>query len=279
VFSDPYTDTNGDGVIAEVYIGAKDSDVKDRKFIGMESPDWDKNGKPGDDPKSSDIDLNRTFDYMWNRLDVDTNPVIGSDSFKRAGHDVASEPEVKAVQNFLISHPVYALVTLHTGIQCVLWPWCYTPEPPKDIDFMEKVAKDMVKAFEETTGRKAYAKQSYNDYPTNAELIDWAYGRLGIHAYTMEVYRGGKSANTGPIEDQCAWNNELPKDQWIYMGDWNGYKDVWFKNTTRAQMSGIAPPDQDLMVEGVKNAILKMIKSEPYGEGPKVPEYLIWGNR
>ncbi|MGE5632067.1 MAG: M14 family zinc carboxypeptidase [Caulobacteraceae bacterium] len=279
VFSDPYKDTNGDGFIAEVYKGAKDSAEKDRVFIGMESPDWDKNGKPGDDPKSSGIDLNRTFDYMWNRLDVDTDPQLGANSLARAGANAASEPEVAAVQNFLITHPVYALVTLHTGIQCVLWPWCYTPEPPADAKMMEGVAKEMAKAFEDTTGRRMYTKQSYDDYPTNAEMIDWAYGRLGIHAYTMEVYCGGKPVPNGTIDEVCTWNNELPGDEWIYIGDWNGLKDIWFKNTTRAQMSGLAPPEQSLMVEGAKNAILKMISSEPKGSGPKVPDYLTWENK
>jgi hypothetical protein len=74
VFSDPYTDTNGDGFISEIYTGAQDSKVEDRVYVGMESPDWDKNGIPGDDPKNSGIDLNRTFDYMWNYLDVDVDP-------------------------------------------------------------------------------------------------------------------------------------------------------------------------------------------------------------
>jgi hypothetical protein len=44
-------------------------------------------------------------------------------------------------------------------------------------------------------------------------------------------------------------------------------------------MSGVAPPEQSLMVEGAKNAIIKMINSEPEGSGPKVPEYLLWGNQ
>ncbi len=277
-FSDPYTDTNGDGFISEIYTGAKDSKVEDRVRVGMESPDWDQNGIPGDDPKNSTIDLNRTFDFGWNWLDVDEDPVIGSNSFPRAGPDAASEPEVKAVQNFLISHPVYGLVSLHTGIQCVLYPWCYTPEPTKDYEFFKATAQKMIAAFEEPSGgRTMYEKQSYNDYPTTSEMIDWAYGRLGIHAYTVEVYRGGfpDTESTDPA-DLHTWGNELPEEKWEYVGDWQGLTDVWFRTTSRAQTVRIAPPDQDLMVDGIKDVLLEFIWSEPYGDGPTVPEYLTW---
>lgn len=275
-FGDPYTDTNGDGFISEIYTGAEDSKVEDRVRVGMESPDWDQNGVPGDDPKNSKIDLNRTFDFGWNWLDVDTDPVIGANAFRTAGPDAASEPEVQAVQNFLISHPVYGLVTLHTGIQCVLYPWCYTEEPTPDHEFFKATAQKMIEAFAKGSGRTAYEKQSHADYPTASEMIDWAYGRLGIHAYTMEVYAPGMPATEGDDSELHTWGNELPEEKWEYVGDWQGLTDVWFRTTSRAQMARIAPPDQDMMVEGVKDALLEFVKSEPYGDGPMVPEYLTW---
>lgn len=274
-FGDPYFDVNGDGVIAEVYVGDRNSFPQDRVKIGMESPDFDKNGIPGDDPKKSNIDLNRTFDYMWSMYDGSTD--IGA-KFARSGPGPATEPEVQAVQNFLKANPPWALVSLHTGIQCVLWPWCYTPYPIEDYDFMESVASEMSKTWSKVTGRPSYYRQSYHDYPTTAEMIDWAYGRLNIHAYTMEVYAGGPRG-TGNIEGYCKWGNELPEDEWIWMGNWQGHENVWFKNTSRAQMTGKAPPDQDVMCEGTKDAIIVMIKSEPYGDGPYVPEYLKYCDR
>jgi len=99
------------------------------------------------------------------------------------------------------------------------------------------------------------------------------YGRLGIHSYTIEVYRGG-AKGTGNIENYCTWENELPADEWVYMGHWQGLDDVWFNTTARAKMSGVAPPNQAIMCEGTKNGLIVMIKSEPYGEGPIVPDYL-----
>lgn len=270
-FGDPYKDVNGDGIIAEVYTGAKNSDPADRKRIGMESPDFDKNGIPGDDWIGSNIDLNRSFNYMWSRFDGMTK--IGAKYFTVSGPSPASEPEVKAVTKFLISHPVYALAAMHTGEQAVLWPWVYTPEPTADHEFMETVSMAMAKAIAEGTGRPFYFMQSYHDYPTVAEMIDWTYGRLNIHSYTIEVYKDGLRG-TGDIYSYSTWGNELPADEWIYMGYWQGLDDVWFLNTSMAQTVGQAPPEQALMGAGVLDGLIVMIKSEPHGDGPIVPEYL-----
>ena len=302
-FSDPYTDIDGDGYIATLYRGTADAQPERRgnPVFGMESCDWDKNGILGDDPRTSGIDMNRTFDYQWKRFDIETvnseEGVIGANAYGNGGPAAASEPEVQAVQNFLLSHSVDALATLHTGIQCVLYPWCYRPyneEIDTDLVYMDDVASRMAAAFQETTGRGFYYMQSYYDYPTSAELIDWSYGRLNIYSYTIEVYNGGKSAD-GNIED-CKWENTLPEETWVFysqedlaaMGidtanltDRTGEplkegEGLWFYTSATAQMVDKAPEGQDVMVEGCKDALLVMIDSVPYGEGYTKPEYLNW---
>ena len=303
-FSDPYTDVDGDGYIATLYRGTADAQPNPRETpsFGMESPDWDKNGILGDDARNSGIDMNRTFDYQWNRFDIETvdseEGVIGCNAYSRAGSSAASEPEVQAVQNFLLNNDIDAMATLHTGIQCVLYPWCYRPYDETvdsdDIPYMKEVAAKMAAAFQETTGRGFYSKSSYEDYPTSAELIDYAYGRLNIKAYTIEVYSGGKS-ESGDIAD-CKWENELPEAKWVFytqdeltemgydvaaltdkegatLGDGEG---LWFYTSSTAQMVDKAPEGQEIMVEGCKDALLVMIGSEPYGEGYTKPEYLNW---
>ena len=82
----------------------------------------------------------------------------------------------------------------------MLYPWCYRPYDEsidsEDIPQMQgKSRQKWPPAFQETTGRGFYSKSSYEDYPTSAELIDYAYGRLNIHAYTIEVYCGGNVRN------------------------------------------------------------------------------------
>ncbi len=280
-FSDPYTDVDGDGFIATLYRGTADAqpDPKTSEIFGMESPDWDKNGVLGDDPRNSGIDMNRTFDYQWNRYDVDTveTGVIGANAYSRAGAAPASEPEVQAIQNFLLNNEIDALASLHTGIQSVLYPWCYraydASQDSESILYMKEVAQKMAEAFQETTGRGFYSKSSYEDYPTSAELIDYAYGRLNIDAYTIEVYSGGKSED-GNIS-KCKWEDELPEATWKFytqdelaaMGlesqtltDRKGQplrygEGLWFYTSARAQTVNTAPQDQQLMAEGCKDAL------------------------
>ena len=301
-FSDPYTDIDGDGYIATLYRGTADEqpDRRATASFGMESPDWDGNGILGDDPRNSGIDMNRTFDYQWNRYDVDSveTGVIGANAWKSAGSGPATEPEVKAIQNFLLNNDIDAMATLHTGIQCVLYPWCYRAYDPEvdsdDIPFMKETAAEMAAAFQETTGRGFYSMSSYEDYPTSAELIDYAYGRLNIHAYTIEVYSGGKSED-GSIE-ACKWENTLPEAKWVFCSQdqlaemsldpaaitdsqGNGLAEgegLWFYTSSTAQMVDKAPEDQATMVQGCRDALLVMINSEPYGDGYTKPEYLNW---
>lgn len=230
VFSDPYTDVNGDGFISNVYIGESGLDTSAMtagwsglsidgvalESVGMESPDWNLDGQMGNDPRSSGVDMNRTFDYMFGVFDITTynsfnityqgyeaGSIIGNNAWASNGqtNGPAYEPEIRAVQNFLEKTPMAALVTLHTGIQTVLWPWCYREtdyETETELAQMAEVGKAMALQFAETASsdgvtRNFYYRSSWSDYPTSAEMIDWAYGRLGIHAYTVEVYSGGDS--------------------------------------------------------------------------------------
>lgn len=230
VFSDPYTDVDGDGFISNVFIGQSGLDIGQMtasrnslscgdvvlESLGMESPDWNLDGKMGNDPRSSGIDMNRTFDYMFGAYDITTyntkgvsytgyepGSIIGNNAWSTNGQEngPAYEAEIAAVQNFLEKTPMNALVTLHTGIQCVLWPWCYREtdyETETDLAQMAAIGVDMAAAFAEAASadgiiRNCYYRSSWSDYPTSAELIDWAYGRLGIHAYTVEVYSSGDS--------------------------------------------------------------------------------------
>lgn len=299
-FSDPYTDIDGDGYIATLYRGkAEDEPSTALARFGMESPDWDENGILGDDPRNSGIDMNRTFDYQWNRYDIETvdTQVIGNNSWSSAGPAPASEPEIRALQDFLYNTPMHAMTTLHTGIQCVLYPWCYRPydaNNPADVEipFMKETAEKMAAAYQDYTGRGFYVKSSYEDYPTSAEMIDYAFGRLNMHAYTIEVYNGGKS-ESGDIAD-CKWENTLPAPTWVFYSrediagklnlDPDAITDsqgnplaadegLWFYTSSREQMVDKAPENQDILVEGCRDAILVMIESEPSGSGPQVPLY------
>lgn len=305
-FSDPYADLNGDGYIGTLYKGNSTDPVptstRGLPSFGTESPDWDNNGKIGDDPRNSGIDMNRTFNYQWNRYDIETyktgnyDDQIGVNAWSSTGaalgYEPASEPEVQAIQHFLYDKMPAAFCSLHTGIQCVLYPWCYraydeTNPKDADIPFMKETATAMAQAYQDHTGRGFYVLDSFHDYTTSSEMIDYGYGRLGIHAYTIEVYQAG-GAGTADVEE-CSWGNVLPAATWDFMtkdelkaagmsakaianiGD--DYDGVWVYTNGTAQMVDKAPTDQTTMVEGCLEAVLVMIESEPYGNGPVNPGY------
>lgn len=295
-FSDPRVDTNGDGIIARIYqqntgtppavgtivTGSNPDPTHITSFnsptqsSAYESTDADHNGIWGDDDFGSNVDMNRNFDYLWNFHDVSVIPNLGANAWTTAGPDVASEPEVQAVQNFLITHPVAALTSLHTGEQSVLWPWCYTPAPTTDDAFMGATSAKMAAAWSADTGRPMYTMTSYNDYPTSAELIDWAWGRLHIHAYTQEVYTANTRDATNDPSKYEWYYNPNPPDRWTYVGDWQGQHNIWFDNQGSAQMQGKPAIYQDKLVAGVKDSFLAMSFSEPSGAGAIVPDWIVW---
>lgn len=299
-FGDPYTDIDGDGFIATLYRGrADDTPSRQLPVFGTESPDWDGNGVLGDDPRTSGIDMNRTFDYQWNRYDIETKDgqQIGNVNWATAGTAPATEPEIQALQRFLYEKEIDALASLHTGIQSVLYPWCYRAydaDNPDDaeIPFMQETAAAMAQAFEDYTGRGFYSMSSNEDYPTAAELIDYAYGRYKIHAYTIEVYSPGKS-QSGDITE-CKWENTMPEAKWVFY-DRDAIRDtlgldpdaitdkdgvglaadegLWFYTSPTNQMVNRAPEEQDVMVRGCRDALLTMIESEPAGGGYRNPGF------
>ena len=243
--------------------------------------------------------MNRTFDYQWNRYDIETkdSQQVGNVNWTTAGTAPATEPEIKALQQFMYEHEIDALVSLHTGIQSVLYPWCYRAydaDDPKDaeIPFMKETAAQMAQAFQDYTGRGFYSMSSNEDYPTAAELIDYAYGRYNIHAYTIEVYSPGKSED-GDIS-ACKWENTMPEAKWVFYSrddirdklgldpdaitDKDGVglaadEGLWFYTSPTNQMVNRAPEEQDVMVRGCRDAILTMIESEPSGSGYQNPGY------
>lgn len=291
-FSDTYKDIDGDGYIAA--ISAVDASKKVTGTAGYESDDANKDGILANDVKASNIDMNRTFDFMWGEDgEMDTE-----------GDAPATEPEIQAVQNFIKAHPnMTCLATLHTGIQCVLYPWGYRKahkdlDDMNDIAYMDKTAKDMAGTIAKAAQRNFYYKQSYFDYPTYSELIDYAYAKFGIHPYTIEVYSGGSSEdsaydpNRDLLSDKgCKWNNTLPEVKEVYYTHeeavkvlkdagvdpeklqvkdavtkeyrlWGATEGLLFKTSATAQMVDKAPEGQDVMVESVMKGLLKMFENE-----------------
>jgi carboxypeptidase T len=143
-------------------------------------------------------DLNRNYPFYWNSC----APSDGCSSSNQCaetyrGPSAASEPETQAVVNYVRSQypdlraddlnaaaPVTTsgvFMDLHSYSELALWPWGFT----------SAVAPNGIAM--QTLGRKfAYfnnytPQQSIGLYPTDGTTDDFAYGELGVPAYTIEM--------------------------------------------------------------------------------------------
>ncbi|XP_068082032.1 carboxypeptidase B-like [Anabrus simplex] len=134
------------------------------------------------------VDPNRNWDFHWGEGTVTTHDSCREDF---AGPQAFSEPETRAMAEFLMAHreQIKIYLTLHSYSQMWLVPWGYKNEKPKDYYDMYVLAEKGVQALQSVRG---------TDYllGTSPELIyaasggsdDWAKGVAGIkYSYTIEL--------------------------------------------------------------------------------------------
>jgi hypothetical protein len=146
------------------------------------------------DQPSRGVDLNRNFAFLWGCCGGSSADEC-DETFR--GPDPGSEPETQAIQDYVRAQfpdqrdasvsaaaPVTAtglFLDLHSYGGLVLWPWGSTAEPAPNGPALQ------------TLGRKlAYfngyvPQQAYQLYPTDGTTDDFAYGDLGLAAYTLEL--------------------------------------------------------------------------------------------
>ena len=146
------------------------------------------------------IDLNRNHNFFWACCGGSSGDPC-SETYR--GSDRGSEPETQAFQTYMASvipdqngpnddttiAPASPLTTtgtflsLHSYANAVLWPWDLPSPPPNEAQL-------------ETIGRKLGLYTGYEPsggigYAVDGATDDWAYGKLGIAAFTFEVGGGG----------------------------------------------------------------------------------------
>jgi len=177
--------------------------------VGEPWADWRKNTNPSYDDCDGDhygVDLNRNFSFKWGGSGSDSDPCA---KYYR-GPQAASEYETQAIQTLLQSlfadqrgpedsdaAPLDAtglLISLHSFGNLVLWPWGYTDVETPNGTQLQQLGQKLA-AF---TGYRP--QQAHYLYPTNGTVDDWAYGELGIAAYTFEI----GSRSDGGYYPSCA---------------------------------------------------------------------------
>ncbi|MBC7532695.1 MAG: hypothetical protein H7318_14065 [Oligoflexus sp.] len=90
--------------------------------------------------------------------------------------------ETRLVRDLMIKEKVVASAAFHSGLEAVLWPWCHTPTLSQHDPVFRTLAASVAKTMQVNR-----TSQSFYDYQTDGEYIDFAYMRHGTYALTFEV--------------------------------------------------------------------------------------------
>ncbi|MCM2276908.1 MAG: M14 family metallopeptidase [Oligoflexia bacterium] len=172
-------------------------DSRDIWIIPMVNPDgvefdiatgkyqmWRKNRRNNGDG-SFGVDLNRNYGFRWGTGGSSKN--TRSDVYM--GSAPFSEPETQTIRDFVRARVnAKVLLSFHTFSELVLYPWGSTDEPignARDLAVFQKMARTMA----DWNGYKP--QQSSDLYIASGDTTDWAYGELGIFAFTFELSPSG----------------------------------------------------------------------------------------
>lgn len=199
-------DRNGDPVlgyslsrVALWIVPLMDPDGYDEVDAGRR--DWrkntnDSNNAPGDSlralPEGIGVDLNRNFPFGWGLTAPPDQPSgqwhgAGTAPFELdyQGPAASSEPETQAVAAFLQTTLPDVVISYHSPLATVLWPWGHRiGATPDDVPLG-------------TLGRRLAAVYGYSGGQTSrkvgfttGDITDWSYASIGALAYGVELDGG-----------------------------------------------------------------------------------------
>lgn len=161
------------------------------------------------------IDLNRNHSFHWNNGGTSTNPCDQT----YLGPSAASEPEVYQLQNYILSlipdqrgpgindpapdNTTGIFITLHSYSELVLWPWGDTTAAAPNKTGLQAIGNKFA-----TYNGYTSCQPSVCLYATSGTSDDWAYGELGVPAFTFEV--GTAFMPTYSTIDSVQWPENRP---------------------------------------------------------------------
>ena len=162
-------------------------------FVPMVNPDghqysvttnrlWRKNRRDNGDGTFG-VDLNRNFGYQWG------GPGSSGDSFSDIyrGPSAFSEPETRAVRDFLNREQPAAMVSYHSFSQLVLYPWGHTNSATPDDAQLDLLAKAMANLIQVVHGESYTPQQASDLYLASGDTADWLYAVQNAMSFTIEL--------------------------------------------------------------------------------------------
>jgi murein tripeptide amidase MpaA len=158
------------------------------------------------------LDLNRNFPSGWRQ------------EFEQlgAGPYPTSEPEVRAVVDFFVTHPnICGGTSIHTFSGVLLRPFGHAPDdklPAEDLWTYQAVGKK----GEELTGYPAISIwHEFQYYPGEfiSGAFDWIYEHLGMYIWTIEIWNPKKEAGIDNKE-WIHWFRDHPIEDDLKVFEW-----------------------------------------------------------
>ena len=139
------------------------------------------------------VDLNRNFGYHWGGYGASNDPC--KETFR--GPSAFSEPESRAIRNFLLSGTAdfKLYLTFHSYGQYLLYPWGYDKLDTRDWQDLKRVGDIAHNALRRLNNGVSYQVGSAAKmlYPASGGSDDWAKGGANIkYSYTVELPDTGK---------------------------------------------------------------------------------------
>lgn len=158
---------------------------------------WRKNRRNNGDGTYG-VDLNRNYSYQWG------GPGSSGDTYSDIyrGPSPFSEPETRAVRDFLEAQEPKAMISYHSYSQLILYPWGYTNSPAPDKSLMDNLANAMSDKIRAVHGINYSPGQASTLYLASGDTADWLYALLATPSFTIEL----RPANPYP-------GFELPEDE------------------------------------------------------------------
>lgn len=160
---------------------------------------WRKNRRVNADG-SHGVDLNRNYGYQWGYDNAGSSSNPKSEVFR--GATPFSEPETRAVRDFVTDHNFKIALNYHSFGGYLIYPYGYTREPSEDIHVYRQLAGLLTQEnrYQYGTGLETLA------YHTNGDADDWMYSGEGadkVFSMTPEIGEDGFWPEQASIEQLC----------------------------------------------------------------------------
>jgi murein tripeptide amidase MpaA len=165
-------------------------------------------------PKKEGLDLNRNFPAHW-RQEYEQDG---------AGPYPTSEPEVRAIVDFIAKHPnITGGVTFHTWSGVLLRPFSHQPDdafPAEDLWTYQKIG---AKGTEITGYPNISVYHDFKYHPKeyiSGVFDDWMYDHMGVFAWTVEIWSPQRQAGITDYKF-IDWYREHPVEDDLKLLKWS----------------------------------------------------------